>query len=329
MPLLHFSSEQFLVLGLQLCGWPSSKIEKANANSKEVRFRAKYYASPASCEIIFHDIQETEVDVDGQATTLRRPNPRYFLMALFYLKKYPDKQDLADFLKLSEKTALLWAKRYVEHIQALKELKVRRYLLVLVNLEESETYLFFFAQIRWLFDNPPGETIEIFAVSVDGVHCMIWEPRRWPSSGWYTKKHNCAGLAYELGVAIWRNAIVWVAGPFPAGAYNDNKIFARPGGLKEKMIASGIRGVADEGYKGHPEVLGTRNAFDKADTKYFKGRVKARHESCNSRLKRFNILAHPFRGRGDDRLDKHKSAFEACCVVVQYDLEHGKGLFKV
>lgn len=160
---------------------------------------------------------------------------------------------------------------------------------------------------------------------MDGVHCRIWEPRTLPSSGWYSKKFNGAGLAYEVGVAVWHNQIVWINGPFPCGQ-NDGMIFQK--GLKGKMRASGIQGTADLGYRGHSE-LATRNAFDGADTKEFKKRAGARQETVNARLKAFRILEEPFRGRGLDRLSKHCSAFEACAVIVQYEMENGKGLFKV
>jgi hypothetical protein len=48
---------------------------------------------------------------------------------------------------------------------------------------------------------------EIFIVSVDGVHCHIWEPQHMPSSSWNSKKFNKAGLAYELGIAIFHNKL--------------------------------------------------------------------------------------------------------------------------
>ena len=105
-------------------------------------------------------------------------------------------------------------------------------------------------------------------------------------------------------------------------------IFKTPGGLKEKMSAAGIRGTADLGYRGHPE-LTTRNVFDSHDVKSFKKRTGARQETVNARLKAFGILSQPFRGRGLDRMRKHCAAFEACTVIVQYEMENGKGLFKV
>jgi hypothetical protein len=68
------------------------------------------------------DIQDPDLD-DAR---ISNPNPRHLLSALYYLKKYPTKHDLAAFLDSTEKTALGRAHRYVKAIQALKEKKVSR-----------------------------------------------------------------------------------------------------------------------------------------------------------------------------------------------------------
>jgi hypothetical protein len=85
-----------------------------------------------------------------------------------------------------------------------------------------------------MFDN--SEVEEMFIVSVDGMDCQIWEPRHMPSLAWYFEKFNKAGLAYELGIVIYHNQLVWINGPFPAGQ-NDKKIFNKLNGLKSKIPA--------------------------------------------------------------------------------------------
>ena len=164
-------------------------------------------------------------------------------------------------------------------------------------------------------------------MSVDGIHCRVWEPRITPSSGWYSQKYNKAGLSYELGISIYYNKLVWINGPFPAGR-NDKQIFSASDGLKSK-IPVGKKIVADEGYRGDPDLVATRNSFDIGPLKRFKARVKARHESFNGRLKSFNILSQAFRSTGHSRMNKHKAAFEACCIIVQYEIENGHPLFEV
>jgi hypothetical protein len=148
------------------------------------------------------------------------------------------------------------------------------------------------------------------------------EPRTQPSAGWYSKKHNKAGLAYELGIAIHSNKLVWINGPFPAGQ-NDISIYRKEGGLKSKIPAN-KRVIGDEGYKGEVQIS-TRNPFDSRAIKEFKSRVKARHETFNGRLKHFNILDECFR----HGVPKHKAVFEAICVVVQYEMENGHPMFDV
>jgi hypothetical protein len=65
-----------------------------------------------------------------------------------------------------------------------------------------------------------------------------------------------------------------------------------------------------------------RRAADERVAK-FKSRARARHESFNGRLKFFDILQNTFR-HGEAR---HKIAFEAVCVIVQYQMDNGSPLF--
>jgi len=160
--------------------------------------------------------------------------------------------------------------------------------------------------------------------SVDGVHFRIWEPRKNPSTKWYSHKYKKAGLSYEIAVALHHNRIVWVNGPFPAGE-NDKTIFEKPGGLKSKLKGNQAV-VGDEGYRG---VAATRNSLDPEELKDMKGRAKARQETINARLKNFSILRGPFRTCGGKRLERHKAAMEACLVIIQYELENGASLMKV
>jgi hypothetical protein len=150
-----------------------------------------------------------------------------------------------------------------------------------------------------------------------------------PSSCWYSHKFNKAGLAYEVAVAIYHDQICWVNGPFPAGQ-NDMRIFKKEnGGLKSK-IPDGKRLIGDKGYTGEPELMAAKNEFDPPEVKEFKNRSKARQETINQKLKSFAILSGVFRSKGKQRLKKHKAAFEACAVIIQYELDNGsRKLMKV
>ena len=154
MVLLTFSHDDFLTLGLKMLGFSEKTIEKTcNATNVE-RFRDSYYTYPKIASILFDDLQKVD-----WATNVK---PRHLLLALYYLKKYPTKHAMAAFLHETEKTALKWAHRYIKMIQ---DLKTRT--------------------IQWLFDDINiNEHPESFIISVDGIHCRIWEPRTNPSSGW-------------------------------------------------------------------------------------------------------------------------------------------------
>lgn len=179
----------------------------------------------------------------------------------------------------------------------------------------------------WLFDGDNTEFEDTFVVSVDGVHFRIWEPRKFPSTKWYSPKYKKPGLAYEIALSLHHNKVVWVNGPFPAGE-NDKKIFNKPEGLASKLKA-GQLAIGDEGYVGEPDKVATRNSLASADVKEIKNRSKARQETINSRLKGFGVLNQSFRCTGAGRLPKHKSVFEACLVIVQYELDNGSKLFRI
>jgi hypothetical protein len=92
-----------------------------------------------------------------------------------------------------------------------------------------------------------------------------------------------------------------------------------------------IKGFADSGFVGvSKQLTTTRNAHSK-EMKELIARAKARQESFNSRMSRFNVLKSRFRhGKGTQkRLDLHKSCAEACCVIVHYGMENGSPLFDV
>jgi hypothetical protein len=74
----------------------------------------------------------------------------------------------------------------------------------------------------------------------------------------------------------------------------------------------------------------TTSDANNPETKGLFKRIKSQLESCNGRFKNFNFISNPFRQKGgtDKKLKKHKAAFEAVAVLVQYDIESGKSLFE-
>jgi DDE superfamily endonuclease len=154
-------------------------------------------------------------------------------------------------------------------------------------------------------------------VTVDGIHCEIFEPQDGMYSKnpkYYSCKFNKAALCYEIAISIFTNQIVWVNGPFPAGT-GDQDGFRK--GL-QAMIPPGKKVVADSAYKAKylPMIVTTNNA-DSHKVKKFKACAKCRQETFNAKMKHFNILNQRFRSG----VHNHKTCFEACLVLCAYQIE--------
>jgi hypothetical protein len=162
-------------------------------------------------------------------------------------------------------------------------------------------------------------------LSVDGTHCHINEPRKTPSSQWFSHKLNKPGVGYEIAVDLTDSKIAWINGPFPA-AKHDIAIYRQENsGLKWK-IPEGKKVIADRGYKGKAnQELSTPNIFDEEEIKIFKRRARARQESVNKKMKDFDILENRFR----HSVKKHQRVFEAVAVIVQMDMDNGMKLFPI
>jgi hypothetical protein len=174
--------------------------------------------------------------------------------------------------------------------------------------------------------------------TVDGIDCRLWEdhfshPTMTVDPGFCTHKTNSAAFRYEVALAIWQNQIIQVRGPFKAGEWSDKKIFSQDGAdyngdftaCLKSVVPVGSKGIADGGYSGHNNQLSTPNRYDAEPLKKVKRRARARQETLNARLKSYNILNERFR----HGLKWHKAAFEAVCVIVQYEMENGHPLFDV
>ncbi len=159
-------------------------------------------------------------------------------------------------------------------------------------------------------------------MTVDGTDFHI------PQKGAATKgnafaSHKYAGksaLHYELGVDILAGNLVWIQGPYPAGKYTDIVIFNK---VLRNFLEPGERVEADEGYRGHPDKIKyPGNDANPAENWGMQGRVRARHETLNGRLK---ILSQVFR----HNIMMHGDVFRACAVVTQLTVENGEPLFEV
>jgi hypothetical protein len=172
-----------------------------------------------------------------------------------------------------------------------------------------------------------GNNIDPYlTLTVDGTHCRINEPLNEEvglDKRFFSHKHQSAGVSYEIAISTFENKVIWMNGPFPAGK-SDLAIFKL--GLQAQM-AEGTVGIADGGYRNKKcNKLSTPNPCEDKATRKFRARARARHEAFNARLKNFELLDQRFRHRN---INKHKMAFEAICVICQYQLENGSPLFDV
>ena len=139
--------------------------------------------------------------------------------------------------------------------------------------------------------------------------------------------HKYAGksaLRYELGVSIIGGDLVWIQGPYPAGAFTDIKIFNN---VLCNFLDPGERVEADKGYAGHPDKIVCPANADKGppERRAMSGRVRARHKTLNGRLKTWGILSQVFR----HRITLHGTALRACAVVTQIAIaDCGESLFE-
>lgn len=126
-----------------------------------------------------------------------------------------------------------------------------------------------------------------------------------------------------MAICIQTGEIVWVNGPFPAGAYPNINIFRR--GLKQLLLRSKEKAQADAGYRGEPAVIILPNDFDKQLIKKLKNDLRARHETVNRRLKQFGALGQVYR----HDYEFHQSVFEACAVLTQIGIVSGEPPYQV
>ena len=123
----------------------------------------------------------------------------------------------------------------------------------------------------------PGQRCKI---TVDGTDFRIQEPSPFDPK-WYSHKFRGPGLRYEIGVCIKTGWIVWVNGPFPAGAWPDREI-ARSG--INRHLENNECYVGDGGYYDGGQWAEMPTGHNNAEQKMY-ALARARHETVNSRFK--------------------------------------------
>lgn len=131
-------------------------------------------------------------------------------------------------------------------------------------------------------------------------------------------------MRYEIAIALQSGYIVWASPAYRAGRNPDITIFRKPGGLRDKLLASREKTVADLGYRGEPECVDLPNEGS-ADFQTQMAWARSRHETCNKRIKIFSCMSHRF--RHDARL--HQDFFNAVLVLTQLNIQNGDKLFDI
>jgi hypothetical protein len=171
------------------------------------------------------------------------------------------------------------------------------------------------------------------------VHIICYEFRCDPDSKWWSHKSNGPGVSFEVVTDPVGGYIRWVNGQqlalthdltFLRGGKKGKEKELKKSSLYFKLL-EGLRLVGDLACKGQPDKVSiTYDAHDPATKELF-ARMKSMQETVFKRMKDFKVLQGPFRhGQGtEDKLEKIKLCFEACLVLVQYDIENGHPLFQV
>lgn len=312
---------EVLSLGLDLVGVEAGRL---GDKAKTTKFRAHYGSNPDVYDTMYKDM------ITYQIITEASLSMSTFLMVVFWLCHYPTEHLQSSRFKMCNETCRKWNWFVVDRLYELYKRK-----------------------IKWprRFDDPDYEQ---FILSVDGVHCLTKEHHtadRPYNKKDFSHKHGCAAYTYEVACAIWLNRCIWINGPYPAGT-GDIQMFRMVDGngasiaqracsrfrinatncLKAK-IPAGKKGIADHGLRSEADKIAVSRSTDSAHLREFKGRVKARQETFNGRLKTFSILDSKFRHSGgndrDAAKEKHGLCFRAVATICQYQMDHGSPLFDV
>lgn len=286
-----------MLLGLRVF-FSRRRIKRAELQTNVARFRRHFGVRPIVVCEIWEDLQTS--DNPNILVPKSKAIPKYFLMCLHHLKRYPTEGEREGPWDIGFKAGSEWVKYFIERLQALKFEKI-------------------------VFPNDFGDTVWI--LTVDGTHVWVEEPKHpeWSQDkDYYYHKYGKAGMMYELAMALSSSNLIWVKGPFPAGK-NDAYVFNVKGGLNEKLLSIKKKSLGDKGYSGYRQTMSVFNAHDSRNVKKFKSRALHRQEVFNNMTKRFKILRGPFR----HGVDSFPSVFEAVCVLCQYQMENGEPLYDI
>ena len=282
------TEEKILEYGLEFAKFTKIQIKKVIIETNRKRFRNHYGVGAKAVAALVKDLPPSKCF-----------NLYDLLMAINFAKTYNTKAVQSGSWTVCVNKLKKSIKCYFEDIQLLKNKKI------CVGKFENTT---------------------IFGWTVDGVHFRTQEDRKNPNAKVYSHKFSGPGIAYEIGISIYEDRVLWIKGPFVASTH-DATMFRSEGGLHPE-IPTGMRGVADSAYTKLLEWISTHRPSHSKEMTNFINRVRARHENINARIKTFDILSETFRGSWGKR-EEHKMFVEAICVLIQYDMENGYPLMEI
>ena len=277
---------------------------------KKLYFHKHFGSSPLDLADMWYDLVST--DIPGAALTDREKTLwgfKRFMMAHYYIWSYTRNAEmLATAFMMNERYCRgrhLWD--WIGKIAALKEKK-----------------------IKWP-DNLSSNDPDLFLISIDGTDLKTYEPKH-PTmpidKGMASNKFgNKAAWKYEVALLVHEPKVVWISGPHRGGK-SDLTIWRE--GLKLKLAQlPGSMASVDLGYRtseqDEVDLLAWPNSLDAWDSRDYKSRIRCRQETFFGRIKKFRILSETFR----HTKEKHKDAFEAVCVTVQYQMDNGSPIYHV
>lgn len=155
----------------------------------------------------------------------------------------------------------------------------------------------------------------------DGIDCRILRKGNGAKERWSSHKFNKKpAVRYGVATCIQTGWIVAVHGPFPAGQWNDQKIFK---GCCVPHLEPGEMCKVDKGFWG--PAANRPLMYHCVSERRAKKAAALRHETINGRLKNFRSLFHAFR----HPVRQHILYFMTAAIVSQLMFEQYGTTFQV
>lgn len=122
---VHIAANDMLLVGLDCIGFPPERAANHNATTNMNHFTSAFGVEPHIATIVFNEIQVRDIGEHA----IYKPKVRYFLLTLYWLKRYPIEQISAGIFGYHEDTVRKWVWKFSRAIQALKPYKVSVWLL--------------------------------------------------------------------------------------------------------------------------------------------------------------------------------------------------------